>query len=284
MLDCATVFLGWEEPTRKSRIMPHILYVHIGTHKTATKSIQAFLRRNARLLASEGICVPLTGVTGPHSGHHNICWQMRSDPRFNAKRGGLGDLVDELTQVAQPKAVISSEDFEYLVEYPEALSRFEAALDSAGWVPTYIVFFRHQEGYARSLYYELQKHGLKVDFDGFISEILRNGRFVMHGDWCFYFDYAEFVRRWTGAIRGDLRILSYETERTDPGIIQAFTSVIGCSSKNTAIAAKSAQVLNVEQYTSSVSVRRLDRWRMKWKFSRSNRELIASWGLSSRTT
>ena len=264
--------------------MPRILYVHIGAHKTATTSIQAFLRRNADLLAPEGIYVPSAGVTGPHSGHHNICWQLRGDPRFNAKHGGLGDLVGELAQVAQPKAVISSEAFEYLVEYPEALSRFEVALDSAGWIPTYIVFFRHQEGYARSLYCELQKHGLKEEFDDFILEILRNGRYVMHGDWCFYFDYAEFVRRWTGATRGDLRTLSYETVRTDPGIIRAFTCAIGCSSEKIAVTAKSTQVLNVEQYNSSVSIRRLDRWRMKWKFSRSNRELLASCGLSLRIT
>ena len=126
-------------------IIPRTLYVHIGTHKTGTTSIQAFLRRDADLPARDGVYVPSTGAIHAHAGHHNIAWQLRGDPRFNTKHGGLGHLVDELAQAAEPKAVISSEDFEYPVQYPEALSRFEIALGSAGWVPTYIVFFRHQE-------------------------------------------------------------------------------------------------------------------------------------------
>ena len=129
----------------------------------------------------------------------------------------------------------------------------------------------------------VQKHGLKEEFDDFISEILRNGRYVMHGDWCFYFDYAEFVHRWRGAAGGELRTLSYESARIGPGIIQAFLRALG-SSRNVAMQAKDFQARNVGQYNSSVSVRRLDRWRMKWKFRRSNRELLASCGVNLRAT
>ena len=86
----------------------------------------------------------------------------------------------------------------------------------------------------------------------------------MRGDWCFFFDYAEFVRRWRGAARGDLRTLSYENARIGSGIIQAFLRVLGFS-RNVAMQAKGFQARNVGQYNSSVSVRCLDLWRMKRK-------------------
>ena len=121
--------------------------------------------------------------------------------------------------------MISSEDFEYCVEHPERLADFERALRAAGWEPWYLVLFRRQRSYAVSLHAELIRHGLAASFPRFVAEILRRAKFVMKGDWCFYFDYAAFLDRWrrgaTGAAAGSaLR----------PGRGRA-----GCSSRNSSM-------------------------------------------------
>src|SRR5438309_2230327 len=90
------------------------VHVHIGSHKTGTKSIQAFLRSHAGALAAAGIHVPQAGTILPQSGHHNIGWGLRGDTRFNPAWGSLDDLVAELASVRADAAVISCEDLEYL--------------------------------------------------------------------------------------------------------------------------------------------------------------------------
>ncbi len=207
--------------------MPKGIFVHIGTHKTGTTSIQAFLRENADALRQSGLYVPTTGTTGPISGHHNIGWQVRNDPRFKRSQGTLDDLLSELDRSASQRAVISSEDLEYLVQFPRRLEGLEDALLGAGWHPLYVVFFRRPDEYALSLYGELLKHGLSIGFERFVSQILGDGCFTMRGDWCFHFDYEDFARKWRHAARGELRILSYDRAVTGNGLIPAFLSAIG---------------------------------------------------------
>jgi len=52
------------------------LFVHIGTHKTGTTSIQNFLRNHATSLNECGVFVPKSGTLDENSGHHNIAWEM----------------------------------------------------------------------------------------------------------------------------------------------------------------------------------------------------------------
>lgn len=128
------------------------VYVHIGSHKTGTKSIQAFLRRHADALAVAGIHIPNAGTILPQSGHHNIGWGLRGDPRFNPSWGTLDDFLNELASACAETAVISCEDLEYLVDRPADLARLDGALIAAGYEPLYLWFHRRPDTYAYSLY------------------------------------------------------------------------------------------------------------------------------------
>jgi hypothetical protein len=204
------------------------LFVHIGTHKTGTTSIQAYLSKHAALLLRRGLYVPAIGSVWEHSGHHNVAWGLRDDPRFKPELGGFNELLLALRAASVDRAVISAEDLEYLVQYPDRLRQFETQLREAGWQPSYIVFFRRPDHYARSLYCELAGgHGLTLGFSTFISHILRDGFFTMWGDWCFYFDYSEFLRRWREAATGPLQAISYDRAVKHPGLIQAFLEALG---------------------------------------------------------
>lgn len=204
------------------------LYIHIGTHKTGTTSIQVFLKQYEDRLARQSIHVPVAGRVSPGSaGQHNIAWSLRADPRSEDRYGAPTDLTRELAGVRARCAVLSSEDFEYLVDRPELLSKFEAQVRASGWSPHYILFLRNTRDYAISLYHELQKHGDTDDFTTFATEILEHGYRRSHGDWVFYFDYPTFITRWRAAATGPMTILSYDAACQGMGVIETLLDILG---------------------------------------------------------
>lgn len=203
------------------------LFVHIGTHKTGTTAIQQFIRRNAAILASHDLHVPITGTLDESSGHHNVAWQLLKDKRFHPTYGTLGDLVLELKSIRCSGAILSSEDFEYLVVQPERIAELEHAVNGVGWRVVYILFLRQQEAYIPSLYHELTvHHQLRISFYDFISEILRAGYFQTSDRWCFYFDYARFIATWRAATTSELRVVDYGRACADRGIFSALLAAM----------------------------------------------------------
>jgi hypothetical protein len=246
-----------------------LLYIHIGTHKTGTTSIQAFLRRNSQSLARAGVFVPKAGVLDESSGHHNIAWGLRGDPRFHAPYGALDELIVELTESSAPVGVISSEDFEYLVDKPDALMRLETTLLDAGHEPHYVVFARRADTYVASLYAELVQHGLTTSFRDFAWEILRTGKFVTHGDWAFYFDMNEFARKWRQAAHGSLSVYGYDSTTAGDGVVPTFLSLIGAP-EDLVFSSRSAELLNrreaVERQAANIPA--IDSFVFQWLLKR----------------
>jgi hypothetical protein len=68
-------------------------------------------------------------------------------------------LIEELRATDLEKAVISSEDFEYLSQYPKILKGFVSSLREDGFDPVFIVFFRERHAYLTSLAAALANHG-----------------------------------------------------------------------------------------------------------------------------
>jgi hypothetical protein len=242
------------------------LYVHIGTHKTGTTSIQAFLRHHSRRLAQSGIFVPETGIPQEDLGHHNIAWGLRGDPRFSCARGTLDDLIVEISGSSAPAGVISSEDFEYLVDKPDALARLDTTLLDAGHEPHYIVFARRADTYVMSLYAELIHHGLTTSFRDFVKEILRTGKIVTRGDWAFYFDMDAFARKWREVAHGPLSIHGYDSAVAGKGVVPTFLSLIGAPD-DLACSSLSADALNTRK---AADIPAIDsfvyRWLLRYRF------------------
>lgn len=259
-----------------------VIWVHIGTHKTGTTSIQAALATNRERLRSLGLYVPRAGTTHARSGHHNLAWQLRDDSRFRPAHGTLDDLLAELAEVAEPCAVISSEDFEYCVEYPQRLAAFERALRGAGWEPRYLVLFRRQSGYAGSLHAELLRHGLTASFPRFVATILHRARFVLHGDWCFHFDYMAFIERWGRASSGALHVRAFARRRPGPQLIAEFLGAIGAPASAVPSIVAGAKVLNVGAAEVTTPARRLADLLIDARFALSNARLRRRFGVDLR--
>lgn len=208
--------------------MDRQIAIHIGTHKTATTSIQGLMARAERGFARHGIFIPKAGLnSGDIFGHHNIGWALRGDKRAQAKWGGIDELCAELSRTRLRRALISSEDFEYLVEYPDALRLIEAKLRAAGWQPSYLLYLRDPADYAISLYHQLYRHGLADPFPAFVDRVIAEGKVSFEGDWTYYLDYAAFIARWREAATGPLAVYSYDEAKAGPGMLKAFLYALG---------------------------------------------------------
>lgn len=204
------------------------LFIHIGTHKTGTTSIQWYLNRHARKLKSYGTYVPQAGCPSKRSsGHHNIAWTLLGNERANPDWGGVRDLVAELNRADPVQAVISAEDLEFLVDRPEALASFEAELNAGGWAPVYLLFLRAPGPYAISLFQEFANQNISVPFPDYLESVLANGCYTPPGNCTLFVDFNAFVAHWRVAAKGDLRIYSYDAAAKGRGVIPTFISSLG---------------------------------------------------------
>jgi hypothetical protein len=225
------------------------IFVHIGTHKTGSTSIQSFLRRQSDQLKRCGILVPRSGTLSWNSGHHNIAWEIRGDPLLEPHSGGVDDLIIELKAARESVAVISSEDFEYLVQYPDKLRQFHARLVDAGYDPAYLVFFRNTIDYMKSLFSTLNNQDVDKSLGWFETEAKSNGSVTVHGDWYFEFDYDRFVTKWRGAVGDAIAAFSYDEVAKNPGLLPFFFQAVGASAEIVAVSAN-WPTLNIRKETS----------------------------------
>lgn len=97
---------------------------HIGTHKTATSTLQAWLSLNRDLLRDRDILYPHAGCPPAiPTGQHQLAWNLRGKHR-EASADAWTDLLKEVAQVSPKLVLISAEDFERCSEHQiESLSR-----------------------------------------------------------------------------------------------------------------------------------------------------------------
>lgn len=194
------------------------LFIHIGTHKTGTTSTQEFLRINAQILINHNLYIPQSGTLSKDTGHHNIAWELRSDSRYRESYGNLESLVDELKKITASKALISSEDFEYLINKENALNKIETQLATINWNVVYILSLRNQYDYLSSLHNELSRHEYKVNYIKFASKIIINGKYCCKDGWCFYFNYYDLIERLKSESNSRFIILSYDLSKSKDSV------------------------------------------------------------------
>src|SRR5262249_46378990 len=143
---------------------------------------------NRDILANQGLYIPRTGQIDRTSGHHNIAFQLNSDPRFASRFGTVADLINELSLVAPTRACISSEDFEFLCMNTKALRSFVVQCAEAGYKVKPVFFLRPQADYSESLYDELVKWGYSFSFDEFLHTFMADGLVRHRSQWCYCAD------------------------------------------------------------------------------------------------
>ena len=209
------------------------IFVHIGTHKTGTTSIQFFLTEERERLRQCGIFVPHagTGIAEAPAGHHNIAYELCDHPGYDARLAGVAALIAELRDAAEPVAVISSENLQFLHRSPERLRGFDQALAALGYERTYVVFFRNAEDYFLSLYSQLKITGRLPagDFSTLRGRTMAQGFLVDRIGRYFEFDFSRYVRAWETVIGPHVARFDYDAVARGAGVLPAFLGVIGAS-------------------------------------------------------
>jgi hypothetical protein len=187
------------------------LFIHMGTHRTATTSIQAFMFTNREAALGAGVLYPF-GVS-----RHNI--QIRSVATGASTTKELADqILAEISAVGQPvhTVVISDED----VSFIDDLSVFAKLKDSFDL--HFILFMRRQDLWLESWYmqnvkWQFNKKYCHMTFDDF---------YASRGDF-FWIDYAEVIRGLERFVAPEnIHLSVFETAQQSDGPVAAFCKII----------------------------------------------------------
>ena len=237
----------------RAAMSERICFLHIGTHKTGTTTIQDVLTRDPTVLATHGIYVPRAGRFGAAGGHHNLEEELNRSPNFDPSHGDLASLAREIAGCNAPTVVISSENLEHLFTRPEALERLRQTLDDAGFRTRVVVYLRNRYDYARSLYLELRKHGLETGFDHFLDEIVATGVITLSGSGRAYsFEYGRILDAFADVFHRE-NIVARHYDAAAANIVRDFFSIAGWT---TAMIEKlgSVPTLNVTNAAAAITI------------------------------
>jgi hypothetical protein len=200
-------------------------FLHIGTHKTATTSVQHLLDGHPRELEIDGFLYPAVGrPDDAPTGHHNLAWEISGDRRFRSDFGTAGDLVRQLATTSR-NIVLSSEDFESSVYFRGRFESFLGAIQKLGIEISLVIFLRNQIDYAESLYSTLLLFGFTQPFSAFCDDILAAGE-VRWREWIFPFRYDKYLAGLESIANIDMIVRSYDRPATGSPVLE-FLSAIG---------------------------------------------------------
>lgn len=206
--------------------------LHIGTHKTGTKTIQAFLGDNWESIYNAGVYIPNTGRVslgkGQYSpGHHDLATGLReSNPSL------LEALRVEIAAISRPHLLLSSEEFYPLLGQPDALLRLSRFFQTLGYEPYVIVYLREQTELAVSMYAEMAKRFRPPAFAEYIDEIIRFGELYHGNPYRIIFEYSRALLDLADIVGAKNVVARRYTEGRDPtkliaDFVRTISAVLG---------------------------------------------------------
>ena len=170
-----------------------VLFVHAGLHKTGTTALQECLAQNREALRAHGILYPAAGCPGDAPAQHNLAWQLARDRRFHSTYGTLDDAAEEIAAHGG-NAIISSEDFETILQRPYLLNRLALHPKLRAYRVVIVIYLREQCSYFQSLFLQLTRNGLTQDAASLVNTICETGILRLQ-DWEFQFDYGRMATK-----------------------------------------------------------------------------------------
>lgn len=198
-------------------------FIHIGTHKTGTTSIQMTLGDNTETLDISGYIYPRAGRSENSGGHHNIAFELFDRDRFKAEFGTIDELLSEMKSSSK-NAIISSEEFLHAIHYERgAFQRFIDKIADSYQNIIIVIYLRRQTDFLKSNYFECLKNGLSMTFEDYVT-----GRLDSDLDE-FPLDYARLIFQINQLTGIELVVRSYDAVRSR-GLLSDFFGMLGISS------------------------------------------------------
>ncbi len=205
------------------------IFIHSGLHKTGTTALQAMLFKNRKNLSVQDFYYPGSGIPKNFYGHHNIAWQISRDRRFRSEFGDLRALLKEIEGIGKSKIVLSSEDFECSLLYPNRLKKINDYFLSNDIKVCFIIYLRNQVDYLNSLYFELLKAGLGDEFNKFCNQIISTNKFAFK-EWEFVFNYSDIPKSLESL--GDIEVIYRDyDDLIENNTVVDFCDVVGIDYK-----------------------------------------------------
>ena len=210
--------------------MPRLI-LHIGTHKTATTSIQQFLRQHDQTLAKRGVYYPNYDLIGRggHYAHLGMANALAGRHKSYSRQTALS-FFRKVREKAKDfdTTIISAEPLYRHVDndpgdspyykpeeyWPLRRAFIERIHDVFGEAEV-VVVFRRQMDYAQSLY---QEHVKVTGFRGCFREFLSN-------HW-FHFVFAEQAEAWNASFPG-LKAIRFDTLVDSGDAVGKFCRLLG---------------------------------------------------------
>lgn len=152
--------------------MPKKIFIHVGTFKTGTSSIQLALLE-ASMLPDPPFTFPETGRISdePEVGYrHTKLWLRHQRETMDAWEDLVNRLLQEINQSQNHVVFLSAEGWARLSNLP-ALQALVERLRLAGHGVYGVCFFRNIYSYARSVYREfVLRRDLKSSFSAFVTD------------------------------------------------------------------------------------------------------------------
>ncbi len=181
--------------------MPKTLFLHIGHYKTGTTALQIFLECNARLLAASGFEYPDCWIH--NSKHSDFVFSILRAAGVKKNMFDYSDptppkvmwrnLFEHIQASPQPNAVISSEEFMRIGQFPKATEILRSILQDrpADLTVKAIAYLRDPGSHVASWHNQLIKMNfpvadLSAALDGDIEDI--------------HFDYRRALEPWMSAL------------------------------------------------------------------------------------
>lgn len=194
--------------------MAKTIYLHIGTHKTGSTSIQRFLARADEALARQGILYPKTGRPtegwSPY-GQHKLQWAITEGGKAAEKRI-WEDLRQEISAHPGRRVVISAEEFERCTweEIQKVVDHFDR------YSLRVILYLRPPVQFLRAAYAQRVKMGEDISFMQCVEEMLPR---------C---NYLNLVSRWEQCEKVEsVAIRLFDKVKEEPGLEASFAEVVG---------------------------------------------------------
>jgi hypothetical protein len=223
------------------------LIIHVGTHKTATTSIQRFFGQHRDTLAQRGLFYPGYNLIGKKShyahlgmvnaltGNHKNYTADEARRFFRKVRERVAD-YDTTVISAEPfyRHVLGAADVTNPESYwPVRMAYIEQIRDLLGEAEI-VVVFRRQADYAQSLYQEHVK----------VTRYSKPFRDFLNDFW-FHFAFLDQAKAWDSVFPG-LRAMSFEklTATGDP--VAEFSRLLGLPCENLPLAARHNEAMPVD--------------------------------------
>lgn len=213
--------------------MKKILYLHCGTHKTGTTTIQHYLNDNKSLLEKNNLIYPSIAKTKKiFYNHHGIAWSISDDPRikYEQNKDFLNDFF-KFFKDSEKNLVISSEDFQFYNIGKNSYSKFCEELDKANYKIKPIIYLRNQIDFFKGIYQILLMLGVQfLDCEHALNIIKeKNNRLELKENkltFLFnYFELIENIKEKLNVTDNDIICKSYDENREN--LIKSFNNIIG---------------------------------------------------------